>query len=117
MESPNLIGPYQLNENNIQQIVPDCPGVYTLGFPSQRQNNAFVVERVGRSDNDIRERLGSHIANSDYSHFMYCYTSSAFDAFVNECHLYHDYDSAENLIHPDRPNGTNWSCPRCDQLD
>jgi hypothetical protein len=34
-------------------------------------------------------------------------------AFEKECSLYHDFESQDNLLHPRRPTGSGWLCPRC----
>lgn len=39
-------------------------------------------------------------------------------AFEKECALYHDFGGPQgqldNEVHPARPEGTDWQCPRCD---
>jgi hypothetical protein len=104
-----LNGPYVLTAHNINvAITKRSPGVYALG---PAQNNTLFVHRVGRSDGDLAQRLMSHL--NKYSSFMYSYCVSQKAAFEAECDLYHDFNPPDNAIHPDRPNGSGWKCPRC----
>ena len=32
-------------------------------------------------------------------------------AYELECQIYHDLEPVENIIHPDAPDGTSYSCP------
>jgi hypothetical protein len=52
-----------------------------------------------------------------YKRFKYGYASSAKAAFEKECKLYHDFEPRDNEVHPARPAGTNWECPRCPIFD
>ena len=106
-----LKGPYTLNNETIDSVVTrTSPGVYVLA--SAGSNRA---KRVGRSDTDVRARLKSYVGH--YARFWFAYASSPKDAFENECHLWHDLKPPDNVIHPDRPNGSGWKCPVCTIFD
>jgi hypothetical protein len=109
MANSGLNGPYVLSAANINAVVTQkSPGAYALG---DSQGDVFYISRVGRSDTDVNARLKSY--EGKYNKFKYGYFPSAKAAFEKECHLYHDFDPPDNVIHPDRPEGSNWSCPRC----
>ncbi len=80
----------------------------------QNARSVFVVEYVGRSDNDLNNRLHDWVG--DYRQFKASYFDTAQDAFKKECAIYHDFGEDEKLdneIHPDRPDNTSWECPKC----
>ena len=88
------IGAYVLSRGG------DCPNYY-----------------VGRSDNDIGERLHDY-QNSYYNYFRFTPANSSTSAYYYECYWYHKYkDSPEyildNKCHPDTPDGSYLSCPVC----
>jgi hypothetical protein len=113
MPETGLRGPYTLNNSTIDEKVTETSaGAYALGLVNS--DGAFVPKYVGRSDDDINARLKDWIGKN-YSHFKFEYYSSAKAAFEKECDLYHDWKKQlDNEQHPDRSNGTNWKCPRCD---
>ena len=45
--------------------------------------------------------------------FKYGYFPSSEAAFQKECEIFHDVKPPRNLVHPGRPKGTSWECPRC----
>ncbi len=115
MEMPNsgLIGPYPLTHEKIYEVITrTLPGAYILGWIS---NGTFYVQYVGRSNSDINNRLHFHVGK--YESFMFDYFLSPKSAFEKECELWHNFGGPEgrldNKNHPDRPDGTNWRCPRC----
>jgi hypothetical protein len=112
--------PYSLSDLNrlsnekIDAVVTrTAPGVYALD-PTER--GAFVVKYVGRSDDDLNKRLKDWVGTK-YVYFKFDYATSPKNAFEKECELYHDNGGPEgkldNEIHPRRPDGTDWKCPRC----
>jgi hypothetical protein len=106
---PKLTGSFPLNQNSItQNIKKNCPGVYVLGTVNA---NLLPVQRSGRSDDCLASRLAAHIGK--YSDFMFAYCPTREAAFYAECELHHEYKPSDNILHPDRPNGTNLKCPRC----
>jgi hypothetical protein len=105
-----LLGPYRLTFEGINNAIRrKSAGVYALGANDPQGN--FQVKHVGRSDDDLRaelcERIGSAIM------FKYRLFPSARDAFNKECELFHDFSPPGSRIHPGRPKGTTWECPRC----
>ncbi len=109
MANSGLKGPYVLTEQGINTAVSIIsPGAYALGAS---RDNTFYVGYVGRSDSDVRGRLRDHV--DAYAQFKYEYYASPKAAFEKECHLYHDFTPAANDVHPARPSGSGWKCPRC----
>jgi hypothetical protein len=110
MPSTGLLGPFPLTSQGIDiEITRTSPGAYALG--SVDMASVFHVNYVGRSDDDLAKRLKQHV--TAYKHFKYgCYASPK-GAFEKECNLYHDFSPAANKVHPARPSGANWRCPRC----
>jgi len=110
MASTGLYGPHDLTELSINLNVGGIgPGAYALGYLNDAGN--LVVQRVGRSDNDLSNRLHDYIGQ--YRVFKFAFFNSAKDAFEKECQLYHDFMPEDNINHPDRPTATNYSCPVC----
>ena len=115
MPSSGLRGPYSLNNETIDAVVTlKSAGAYALG--KRGEDNVFYISYVGRSDDDINTRLKDWVGK--YAQFKFEYYSSPKAAFEKECNLYHDFgeDSLDNKVHPDRPENTNWQCPRCDRF-
>lgn len=113
MASTGLKGAYPLTEKGISDAVRSrSPGAYALG---KVENDTFRISRVGRSDGDVAARLRQYVGK--YARFKFGYFPSAKAAFEKECHLYHDFGPPDNRVHPDRPDGTNWTCPRCHLFD
>ena len=113
MPSTGLHGPYTLDASNIDQKAEERLGAYALGYIGD--DGLFYVQRIGRSDVNLNSRLHDYIG--DYRVFQFGHFQVARDAFNKECNLYHDFDPPDNKIHPDRPNGTKWTCPRCRIFD
>jgi len=108
MALPTMTGDFNLTAAGIDAAVTQVSaGVYLLGYVS---GNAFHVQRVGRSDEDLNGRL--HDYEGQYQHFKYAYCSSVRAAFDAECELWHAYGGSNNPLHPARPAGKNWPCPR-----
>lgn len=116
MPSTNLKGPYTLTEINIDEIFSEIKsGTYVLGHLTKAET--FVVEYVGRSDDNLNGRLHDWVGS--YTHFKARYFKSAEEAFERECRIYHDFGEKEKLdnkIHPDR-SSSDWKCPVCDIFD
>ncbi len=98
----DMTGPFALTGPVVDLVVRQgLPGNYALGYDS---NGTYIVRYVGRS----------------YSYFMYSYASSPKSAFEKECKNYHDFGGSESLDneqHPDRPDGTDWTCQFCNEFD
>jgi len=120
MASLNMEGPYRLTKEKIDEVVTrKSPGNYGLGYV---RDDTFYVCYVGRSDDDVNERLKQWVGEKPnrYTHFKFSYATSPKAAFEKECRNYHDFgesDKLDNEYHPQRPEGTNWECPVCDIFD
>lgn len=118
MASLEMDGPYKLDNETIDAIVTrtSCAGNYAL--ERRHEKGSFIVNYVGRSDDDVKGRLKYWIERKPYyKRFKFSYASSAMAAFEKECKNYHDFGASEKLdneIHPQRPEGTDWKCPICD---
>lgn len=114
MASTGLNGPYSLTSSGVSDAVKQkSAGAYALG---KTDNGVFAVHYVGRSDDDVANRLQQHVSKW-YPDFKFGYFSSPKAAFEKECHLYHDFTPPDNKVHPARPAGSNWSCPACTIFD
>lgn len=118
VKSLNMCGPYVFTRNEIQRVIaPKQIGNYALGYADEQ--GTFYVQYVGRSDGILRERLLEHLGDGKkYKHFKFSYAKNAREAYEKECRNYHDFDGdkggLDNDRHPDRPDGTNYPCPYCD---
>ncbi|MEW8308669.1 MAG: hypothetical protein G8D88_16225 [gamma proteobacterium symbiont of Ctena orbiculata] len=116
MASLDMKGPFQLTDSEVdRQVTRRSPGNYGLGYVND--SDTFIVQYVGRSDDDVNSRLHDW-TGTKYQKFKYSYASSAKEAFEKECRNYHDFGGSKSLdndMHPDRPNGTTWRCPVCGQ--
>jgi len=114
MASLEMKGPFPLTDNEVDRhVTRKSPGNYGLG--DTREEGIFIVQYVGRSDDDVNTRLHDW-TGTRYSKFKFSYASSPKEAFEKECRNYHDFggtDQLDNKMHPDRPVGTNWKCPVC----
>jgi hypothetical protein len=110
MAQNGLRGPFALSDGMIDaQVSHSGPGAYVLEDSPDLVN--FRVVYVGRSDTNVNNQLHVHVGS--YKRFRYEYCTSAQAAFERECALYHDFEPRDNPIHPQRPSGTDWKCPRC----
>lgn len=110
MTKTGLTGPYRLSFDAIDAAVTrKSAGVYALGRTDA--HGRFCVNHVGRSDSDVRSRLLDFIGSETLFKYRYCSASQT--AFEKECELFHDFSPPGNWMHPDRPKGTTWRCPRC----
>ncbi len=105
-----LLGPFPLSFDGITEAVKHhSAGVFTLGHIDR--DGRFCVKYAGRSDTDVAAQLKNFIGSNQLFKFGYAASSKA--AFVKECDLFHDFSPPGNALHPGRPQGTNWECPRC----
>jgi len=110
MAQNGLQGPFALSDQVIDEEVSQIrPGAYVLEESADLVN--FRVVYVGRSDINLNNQLHVHVGT--YKRFRYQYCSSAQAAFEKECALYYDFEPRDNPVHPQRPAGTQWKCPRC----
>lgn len=110
-----LHGPFEYSKEIIDKEIPkNVKGNYILC--NIESEDECDVRYVGRSDNDLRTRIGHEIGK--YSHFFYSIAESEKEAYHQECLMWHLYDGEEgeldNSIHPDRPDGDRtddcWLC-------
>ena len=116
MPQTGLGSAYTLDNDTIDRVVTKTSaGAYALGRVS---DNTFYISYVGRSDDGINDRLKDWVGK--YSNFKFGYYDSPKAAFEKECNLYHDFGGKEKLdndIHPQRPEGSDWQCPRCNVFE
>ena len=116
MATLNMNGPHKLDTKTIEdKVTKTSPGNYALG--SKNDKGVFLVYYVGRSDTDVAARLKSWIGNTKRPLFKFSYATSPKAAFEKECQNYHDFEPTDNSVHPQRPDNTNWKCPRCAKFD
>ncbi len=100
-----------LTDDDIDSSVKKIsPGSYALG--RLKTDGTFIVKYVGRSDNNLNERLHDWVGEYDY--FKAGYYPTAKQAYEKECTLYHDFGEdrlLDNKVHPACPKNTNWKCP------
>ena len=107
MAVPAMFGDYAVTKQGIDSVVAaGSPCVYLLGTVS---GNKFLVDRTGRSDEDVNRRL--HDYEGQYQHFKFAYCANAEQAFYAECELWHAYANKKVQIHPARPKGKSYGCP------
>ena len=105
---------YRLTPGNINSNVPKAtPGAYVLGHTEE---GALIVDYVGRSDNDLQERLLQHADEKKYERFKFEVFGTVEEAFTQECRLWHDFGEAQflaNETHPVPAKGCSVPCPVC----
>jgi hypothetical protein len=105
------LGPYDLTDEEIRSNVSGgLPGVYALG--TFLPDGSSSVEYVGRSDEDVRERLRLHTPRS-HPQFRFAYCRSDAEAYRVECELFHELHPPESYVHPTRPPDSDLSCAIC----
>ena len=121
MPSTGLGKSYPLDNETIDKVVTEkSAGTYVLGHfktekKGEKEVKTFIVEYVGRSDDDINDRLKKWVGK--YRRFKFRYYGTAKAAFEKECNVYHDFgekESLDNDKHPERSPNKNWKCPQCD---
>ena len=111
--STGLDGPFKLSEEVIDEVVKcEKACTYVLGHSDKK---GFYPKYVGRSDTDCKGRLKKWVGK--YEQFKFKCYDAVKKAFEKECNIYHDWlKQLDNEIHPDRPDGKDWKCPRCDKF-
>jgi hypothetical protein len=115
MADTGLFGPHSLTTALIDAHVGVGIGAYALG--TKNANGGLGVRYVGRSDNDLNDRLKKWTGK--YTHFKYGHFDTVQKAFNHECKMFHDFGGVpglDNSIHPDRPKGATYTCPYCKAL-
>jgi hypothetical protein len=113
MDEKQLKGPFELCEKEIDTIVPEgIIGNYLLGY-SQVHNDSFNVLYVGHTDN-LNSKLKEHMGG--FCQFKYISVDSLFEAYMNDCTLFHMFTEKSFIIndcHPVAPPGSSSICPFC----
>ena len=110
MASLGLHGTHNLTNEEIDLHVSKTGiGCYALGYVNT--DNTFVVQRVGRSDNNLNKRLHNYVPEQKYTKFKFGFVDTVKDGFEHECKMWHDFSPGDNPNHPDKPNDTNYPCP------
>lgn len=110
MAKTGLLGPHRLAFDEVSKVISrKSPGAFVLGH--EDYEGRFLVSLVSRSDSDIRSRLCEYIGTA--TQFKYALYPTSREAFEKECQLFHDFEPPNNILHPSRPAGTTWECPRC----
>jgi excinuclease UvrABC nuclease subunit len=97
----------RINEN----VAVGSKGVYLLS------RNKSDYHYVGRSDDDLNDRLKKHVDEThpkqimEYKWFTYQVKSTNKEAYEAECKLFHKHTPPDNEIHPAKPDGTTYPCP------
>ena len=117
MTSPGMGLTNPLNKKSIDDKVSKRPGNYALVYT--KSEKTFIVKYVGRSDDDLNDRLKYWIGK--YREFKFSQDAKTrVEAYKKECRNFHDFGgiaSLDNKIHPDRPDEyakSNLSCPVSD---
>jgi hypothetical protein len=105
-----LRGPFALAADAIdEELVDQCPGAYALGFTDQL--GRFAVTYVGSAGEDLKSKLRAHIGTA--TQFKFKHFADQRQAFEKECEMFHNFLPRGNFLHPSRPQGSDWMCPRC----
>ena len=105
-----LHGPFALVSDAIEEeLVPNCPGAYALGFTDRL--GRFSITYVGSAGEDLKNKLKGHIGTAQQ--FKFRHFAQQRQAFEKECEMFHQFMPTGNFLHPGRPSGTNWLCPKC----
>jgi hypothetical protein len=110
MVGTGLRGQFDLAADAIEEeLVDDCPGAYALGFIDLR--GRFSITFVGSAGEDLKAKLREHIGTA--SKFKFRHYTMHKQAFEKECEMFHRFMPAGNFLHPSRPPGADWTCPKC----
>lgn len=108
-----LEGPFSFSDLDAV-VTQTSPGVYALGQTAD--NGTFLISYIGRADHCLKTRLQTYVGGK-HPQFKAIYVLTAIAAYEKECQLYHMFGGPEgdleNVLHPDRPDGTYVTCPVC----
>lgn len=118
MVSLGMNGPYPLTKEDVDQRIPvGSIGNYAYGY--KNIDGIFIVKYVGRSDNDLNDRVKHGIGQ--YKLYKFCIAKNSKEAYEKECKNYHDFGGMEGIldndIHPDKPDNTDYECPYCNNWE
>ena len=122
MATLNMGISYDLTYDEIDRLVlKNSIGNYAYGYLNDK--GVFIVCYVGRSDNDLKERIKHGIEDMKadptcrYERFKFSYADSIREAYEKECQNYHDFGGEEgylrNEVHPAKPEQYEGICPIC----
>jgi hypothetical protein len=105
-----LHGPFALASDAIdEELVDNCPGAYALGYTDRL--GRFSITYVGSAGEDLKAKLKGHIGTAAL--FKFRHFAGQKQAFEKECEMFHQFLPVGNFLHPSRPPGADWTCPRC----
>ena len=116
----DMEGAFPLTKEEIDRQIPEgVIGNYAFGniVKDNAGNKAFCVCYVGRADGEpLRDRI-KHGIKDGYIEFKFSIAKTKKEAYEKECKNWHDFGGLEgcldNKIHPDKPDGTDYECPYC----
>ncbi len=110
MPSTRLHGPYLLTSEGIDTHVDQVGiGAYALGYVGT--DGTFHVQRIGRSDDNLNNRLHQYLPLKKYRTYKYGFLGTSKECYEYECKIWHAFRPKNNPNHPDTPDGTNYPCP------
>ena len=117
-----MTGPYFLTKEEVDRVIPEnVIGNYAYGESRKDENgqNLFTVKYVGRADAEpLRDRI-KHGIEDGYKEFKFSIAQTEEEAFEKECKNWHDFGGPKGILdnqrHPDKPDGTNYTCPYCEE--
>lgn len=103
----------------VDREVAAYPGLYFL-----MATDSAPVRYIGQTEN-LYEALHAWAERVDetryYRYFSFDYEDDAYERFRRTCDLYHYHLASQGTLdnegHPQRPEGTDWTCPHCDFFD
>ena len=109
-----MSGPFRLTDDMLARSLPKhrTAGVFALGR-FNRRGALEPVQYVGRADVDLAADIRRYIGT--YEGFLFERASSARDAFLMECELFHRFRLIDNHQHPVPPPLSGVRCPICAQ--
>lgn len=114
MPTEGLVGPHQLDHETIDRFVAEAScGVFVIG--NKGQDGKFYIDRVGRSDTNLRQGLYDCIGTDGA--FKFQTFNAPKDAFTLECEIFHAIHPPMTIMHPEPPIGQKLRCPHCHALD
>lgn len=103
----------------IDRDVAHYSGLYFL-----MRTDSDPVHYIGQADdlNAVLHEWAERVAETRYyRYFSYDYEDDTYERFRRACDLYHYHSESQFRIdndeHPQRPEGTDWSCPHCNIFD
>lgn len=113
MPDLKLDGPHPLDHETIDRVVAKAAvGVFVIG--NTGQDSKFYIDRVGRSDTNLRQALYDCIGTD--SQFKFRSFATPAEAFALECRIFHEIRPPMTIVHPEPPAGRPLNCPYCQAL-